>query len=215
MWRRLRSCGSTFVFPVSGKARFGTSATSWRCERELAQPRIPVPQFSPVLSPWRPRGFHRTACLRRGWSNRDLWQVLSEFASCIHSEDVWPLLERAWGPAVVLPDRALCSRRYLPRGLIVFGGEIRFAVASGYGRPPLEVSHEGGIFTTRILNRHSEIARVCWPPMRAYFMSLGYSMVFPIRSSLGPTQEARSSFSRRQPEWVARTSPIWSKPQQV
>jgi biotin carboxylase len=42
---------------------------------------------------------------------------------------------------------------------IVSEKQIAFAIASGYGRPPMEVSHEGGIFTTRILNRESGIAR--------------------------------------------------------
>lgn len=41
---------------------------------------------------------------------------------------------------------------------VVYENEVRFAIASGYGRPPLEVSH-GGIFTTRILERDSEISR--------------------------------------------------------
>ena len=38
---------------------------------------------------------------------------------------------------------------------IVTAKEVRFAIASGYGRPPMEVSHGGGIFTTRILERES------------------------------------------------------------
>jgi hypothetical protein len=42
---------------------------------------------------------------------------------------------------------------------VVFDRSIRFAVASGYGRPPLEVSHEGGIFTSRVLDRNSAVAR--------------------------------------------------------
>ena len=42
---------------------------------------------------------------------------------------------------------------------IVYERELRFAIASGYGRPPLEVSHGGGIFTTRILERDSTTAR--------------------------------------------------------
>lgn len=41
---------------------------------------------------------------------------------------------------------------------IVYENEVRFVIASGYGRPPLEVSHGGGIFTTRILERDSSIA---------------------------------------------------------
>jgi biotin carboxylase len=41
---------------------------------------------------------------------------------------------------------------------VIFDGQIRFAIASGYGRPPMEVSHEGGVFTTRILDRDSSLA---------------------------------------------------------
>ncbi len=39
---------------------------------------------------------------------------------------------------------------------IWFQGEMVFAVASAYGTPPLEVTHEGGIFTTRLVERNSE-----------------------------------------------------------
>ena len=41
----------------------------------------------------------------------------------------------------------------------VFDGEIRFAIASGYGRPPMEIAHEGGVFTSRILDRESDVTR--------------------------------------------------------
>ncbi|PWT97197.1 MAG: ATPase [Terriglobia bacterium] len=41
---------------------------------------------------------------------------------------------------------------------IVYEKEVQFAIASGYGRPPMEVSHEGGVFTTRILERDSDVA---------------------------------------------------------
>jgi biotin carboxylase len=42
---------------------------------------------------------------------------------------------------------------------IWFGGEMVTAVASAYGTPPLEVTTEGGIFTTRLLPRSSEAER--------------------------------------------------------
>lgn len=42
---------------------------------------------------------------------------------------------------------------------IVYENEILFAVASQYGHPPLDVSHRGGIFTTRLLERGSPDAR--------------------------------------------------------
>lgn len=51
--------------------------------------------------------------------------------------------------------------RYVPGDIfhvdtIVYNGEIRFAAASGYGRPPMDVAHGGGVFTTRLLERGSE-----------------------------------------------------------
>jgi len=42
---------------------------------------------------------------------------------------------------------------------IVYEREIRFAAASAYGTPPLEVAHGGGIFTTRTLERDSDTAK--------------------------------------------------------
>ena len=41
---------------------------------------------------------------------------------------------------------------------IVYQNQILFAVASQYGYPPLDVSHRGGIFTTRLLERGSALA---------------------------------------------------------
>jgi biotin carboxylase len=40
---------------------------------------------------------------------------------------------------------------------IWFGGEMVFAIASAYGTPPLEVTSAGGIFTTQIVERGSEL----------------------------------------------------------
>jgi len=40
----------------------------------------------------------------------------------------------------------------------VLDGEVKFAIASSYGRPPMEVAHQGDVFTTRILERDSAIA---------------------------------------------------------
>jgi carbamoylphosphate synthase large subunit len=46
--------------------------------------------------------------------------------------------------------------RYIPGHIfhvdsVVSEREVLFAVASRYGRPPMDVSHEGGVFTTRLL----------------------------------------------------------------
>ncbi|HLY18308.1 MAG TPA: hypothetical protein VKR61_13840 [Bryobacteraceae bacterium] len=42
---------------------------------------------------------------------------------------------------------------------IVYENQVLFAAASQYGHPPLDVSHRGGIFTTRLLERGSADAQ--------------------------------------------------------
>lgn len=40
---------------------------------------------------------------------------------------------------------------------IIYEHEVRFAIASQYGRPPFEVAHEGRVFTSRTIERGSKI----------------------------------------------------------
>ena len=56
---------------------------------------------------------------------------------------------------------------------IVSEKQVVFAIASGYGRPPMEVSHGGGIFTTRILERESEDALQLVAENRRVMAALG------------------------------------------
>jgi biotin carboxylase len=42
---------------------------------------------------------------------------------------------------------------------IVSGGKVVFSAAHQYGRPPLQVMHEGGVFTTRTVDRGSRDAK--------------------------------------------------------
>jgi hypothetical protein len=51
--------------------------------------------------------------------------------------------------------------------------QVVFAIASGYGRPPMEVSHGGGIFTTRILERESDDAMNLLAENRRVMSALG------------------------------------------
>ncbi|MGO9259444.1 MAG: ATP-grasp domain-containing protein [Bryobacteraceae bacterium] len=74
--------------------------------------------------------------------------------------------EDLWGIVETLGDEQsrFLLERFVPGDIfhvdtIVYEREIRFAIASGYGRPPFEVAHGGGIFTTRILDRESDSAR--------------------------------------------------------
>jgi biotin carboxylase len=74
-------------------------------------------------------------------------------------EDLWEIVE-----ALGDEQSRFLLERFVPGDIfhvdsIVTDRQIRFAIASGYGRPPFEVAHRGGIFTTRILDRESDSAR--------------------------------------------------------
>jgi len=72
-----------------------------------------------------------------------------------HAEQLWQLLEG-------LNDRQsyFLLEQFIPGDIfhvdsIVSEGQVIFAAASGYGKPPMQVMHEGGVFTTRVLDRNS------------------------------------------------------------
>lgn len=51
--------------------------------------------------------------------------------------------------------------RFIPGNIyhvdsIIFNQEIKFALASGYGKPPYEVAHEGRVFTSKTLKREDD-----------------------------------------------------------
>ncbi len=73
----------------------------------------------------------------------------------VTAEELWPALE-------LLGDQQsyYLLEQYVPGDIyhvdtIVYERELLFAIASRYGRPPMDVSHEGDIFTTRTLPRGS------------------------------------------------------------
>ena len=75
------------------------------------------------------------------------------------AEELWPAIES-------LGDMQsyYLLEQFIPGDIfhvdsIVTEREVRWAIASGYGRPPMEVSHGGGIFSTRILERGSADAQ--------------------------------------------------------
>jgi len=119
---------------------------------------LPVPDFMHVLNyerlreflngvppPWvlKPRSFAGSIGIRK-----------------IHSADeFWSALER-------LGDQQsyFLVEQYVPGDIyhvdsIFDNSELLFALASRYGRPPMDVSHEGDIFTTRTLPRGSDEAQ--------------------------------------------------------
>jgi biotin carboxylase len=119
---------------------------------------IDEPEFTRVL-------FHDEI---RAWMDRvpDPWVLKPRAeASAIgirkvhHAEQLWQLLEE-------LGDRQsfFVLEQFIPGDIfhvdsIVSEGRVVFAAVSGYGKPPMQVMHEGGVFTTRVLDRESAQTR--------------------------------------------------------
>jgi biotin carboxylase len=74
-------------------------------------------------------------------------------------EELWPWLDQ-------LGDQQsfYLLEQFVPGSVyhvdsVISEGEVIFAEAHGYGAPPLETSHQGGVFTTSTLHRDAEEAR--------------------------------------------------------
>ncbi|HYW47693.1 MAG TPA: ATPase [Bryobacteraceae bacterium] len=155
---------------------------------KAAEAGIRVPAFVHVLNYDRLRGFLDRVTPPWVLKPRSMAGALG--IRKIHSADeLWPLLD-ALGD---LQSNYLLEQ-FVPGDIfhvdtIVYERQIRFAIASGYGRPPMEVSHEGGVFTTRVLERDSEDARqlleVNQQVMPAFGMVRGVSHTEFIRAREG------------------------------
>lgn len=97
-----------------------------------------------IPAPWvlKPRSMAGAMGIKKIHHAAELWKIVNELGDL----QSYYLLERFVPGDVFHADTIVCN------------GQVVFAVASGYGRPPMEVSHEGGVFATRILNRYSDVA---------------------------------------------------------
>ncbi|HJQ33378.1 MAG TPA: ATP-grasp domain-containing protein [Pyrinomonadaceae bacterium] len=107
----------------------------------------------------------------------------SGIQKCEESEQVWRAIE-ALDAREPLQDR---SSYYLLEKFVagevfhvdsvVEGGEVIFSGASRYGRPPMKVAHEGGVFTTHTLAydsaEHAELTRLNAELLRALGLERG------------------------------------------
>jgi biotin carboxylase len=119
---------------------------------------LPVPEFSAVFNdqevndfaarvrpPWvlKPRSSAAAIGIKKIASHDDLWRALDAAGE-----------ERSNG----------VLEQFVPGDVyhvdsIVWNGKVVFAVAFKYGRPPMEVSHQGGLFVTRRLPDDAAEAR--------------------------------------------------------
>jgi biotin carboxylase len=117
-----------------------------------------VPEFSPVLNyddlrvymenvpaPWvlKPRAEASAIGIRKIHDPEQLWRSLDELGD----RQSYYLLER-FVPGDIYHVDAITSER-----------QVVFTAVSRYGKPPMQVMHEGGVFTTRIVDRDADDAR--------------------------------------------------------
>ena len=119
---------------------------------------ILVPQFVHVLNHDELREFMNR--VPAPWLLKPRSQASGIGMKKIHQADeLWPCLDK-------LGDEQshFLLEQFVPGGVFHVDGvvserEVKFADAHTYGTPPLNVSHAGGVFTTRTLERESEDAK--------------------------------------------------------
>jgi len=117
-----------------------------------------VPEFSPVLNyddlrtymtnvppPWvlKPRAEASAIGIRKIVNSEQLWRTLDELGD----RQSYYVLER-FVPGDIYHVDAITSER-----------QVVFSAVSRYGKPPMQVMHEGGVFTTRIVPRDGNDAQ--------------------------------------------------------
>jgi biotin carboxylase len=133
---------------------------------------IRVPDFAHVLNYDDLRGFMKR--VSGPWLLKPRSQASGIGMKKIHQEaELWPWLDR-------LGDQQsfYLLEQFVPGSVyhvdsVVSEREVIFAEAHAYGAPPLDVSHQGGVFTTRTLPRESADAKNLFRANRKLLKGLG------------------------------------------
>jgi ATP-grasp domain len=141
-----------------------------------------VPDFAPLFNhqevgeymervapPWvvKPRSDVSSSGIRKCESAGEVWRAIEQLDARepLQDRSSYYLLEKFVPGEVFHVDS------------VVEGGEVIFQGASRYGRPPMNVAHEGGVFTTHTLEydsaEHAELTRLNAELLRALGMELG------------------------------------------
>lgn len=133
---------------------------------------VPVPEYTRVVNydelrefmgrvptPWllKPRSEASAMGIRRLPDSEQLWRALDQLGD----QQSFFVLEQYLPGEVFHVDS------------LVNGGEVLFSVASQYGRPPLNVYQDGGVFITRTLDRGSADCRALMAANRQMLRALG------------------------------------------
>jgi biotin carboxylase len=122
------------------------------------QSKILVPEFSPVINYDELRSWMDS--VPAPWLLKPRAEASAIGIKKVHdAEEVWRALD-------TLGDRQShhLLERFVPGEIfhvdsITWNGNVIFSAVSQYGKPPMQVMHEGGVFTTRTIDRASDDAR--------------------------------------------------------
>ena len=155
IWKPRRRFASTCAFrawAITASAYYRDKLAMRTCAQESG---FLVPEFCRVLNydelrdymahvpaPWllKPRAEASALGIRKIQEPEQLWRALDELGD----RQSRFLLEQFVPGDIFHVDS------------IVSEGKVVFSVAHQYGRPPMQVMHEGGVFTTRTVDRASE-----------------------------------------------------------
>ncbi|MBM4188592.1 MAG: ATPase [Gemmatimonadetes bacterium] len=88
-------------------------------------------------------------------------------------DEVWSVLERLGDEQSFFVLEQFVPGEVFHVDSLVSDNQVRFAVASQYGTPPLETSHDGRVFTTRTVKRRSPEERALLSFNRTLLKALG------------------------------------------
>jgi biotin carboxylase len=141
-----------------------------------------VPDFAPLFNyqevgeymervepPWvvKPRSDVSSSGIRKCESDEEVWRAIEELdaRAALQDRSSYYLLEKFVAGEVFHVDS------------VVEGGRVIFHGASRYGRPPMSVAHEGGVFTSHTLDydseEYAELTRLNAELLRALGMERG------------------------------------------
>jgi biotin carboxylase len=167
---------------------------------------IPVPEFTALFTddvvnewvervpaPWvlKPRSSAAAIGIRKVSGRDDLWRALDAAGE----------------------QRSHCVLEQFVRGdvyhvdSIVWGGDVVFAVAFKYGRPPMEIAHEGGIFITRRLADDSDEGRALLACNRRLQSGFGLRQGVSHTEFIAPIRNPQSGI--RNPESATRNDVVF------
>ncbi len=142
-----------------GQAWMGVTATRLFRDKLAMRVRakaagVRVPEFTGIFDYERVREFLRTT--EGPWLLKPRTNASAVGISKIHREDeLWPLLDRLGDlQSHYLLERFVPGEIFHCEG-VTWREETLFALAFQYGQPPMQTMHEGGVFTTRVLDRGS------------------------------------------------------------